>query len=152
MRIFVTIAAAAAIFFVCAPAEAGVDGTVIMAKAGDRPLFLWDCTPVVTKMVETKQPRDAALRELESDAMTIASERAATTGARSLTVRVVYQKTGAVSPTYGTATFEGVEHVFDLTVDTSDAKSHGASFASSLANGTAPKSVTVSIAGALPPY
>jgi hypothetical protein len=55
--------------------------------------------------------------QLEALALQILHEKSSSlTHSQTLTVRVLYDKTGAVSPVYHSATFEGVEHVFDLTV------------------------------------
>ena len=133
-------------------ALASVSGTVVTAKSGEHALILWDATPAVVTIVDNKQPRDAAMESLESQAMQIAGERApALTDAKTITVRVVYQKIGAVNPAYGTPTFAGVERVLDLTVDAPTAKTQSGALAKSLASGTTPKGVTLQVTGVLPP-
>ena len=127
-------------------------GMVVVAKGGANPLLLWDATPVVTTTVANKQPRDAALRDLESQAMQILGERSgALRRAKTLTIRVIYQKTGAVSPVYGTATFEGIERVFELRAPAADARLHAKTFADSLAHGSVPRGVALTVTGKLPP-
>jgi hypothetical protein len=143
--------AAFAIVFPVAVAAA-VQGTVVTAKSGAHAMVIWDATPAVAGIVSDKQPRDAAMKSLESQAMQIAGQRAPSlSDAQTITVRVVYQKTGAVNPAYGTPTFAGVERVFDLTVDAAAAKSQSAALSQALAAGNTPKGVTVQVSGELPP-
>jgi hypothetical protein len=130
----------------------GDQGTVVVAKGGARPLLLWDATPVVTATVANKQPRDQALRDLESQAMRILSEHAnALKHAKTLTIRVIYQKTGAVSPVYGTATFEGIERVFELTAPAADARLRAKQLADAIGRGTVPAGIRLDVTGKLPP-
>lgn len=133
-------------------AAASVAGTVVTAKSGEHALIIWDATPAVAGFVANKQTHDAAMESLESQAMQLAGQRAPSLpGSKTITVRVVYQKIGAVNPAYGTPTFAGVEHVFDLTLDASVAKTQSADLAKALAAGTTPKGVTLQMSGALPP-
>jgi hypothetical protein len=130
----------------------GDPGMVVVAKGGTTPLLLWDATPAVTATVANKQPRDAALRELESQAMRILGEHAnALKGAKALTIRVIYQKTGAVSPVYGTATFEGIERLFELTARAADARMHARELADQIARGSVPRRISLNVTGKLPP-
>jgi len=135
------------------PAAAStVQGTVVTAKTGTNALIMWDSTPAIESIVSNKQPRDAAMKSLESQAMQIAGQRAASLpDSKTITVRVVYQKIGAVNPAYGTPTFAGIERVFDLTVDSSAVKTQSDALAKSLAGGTTPKGVTLQVTGELPP-
>ncbi|MBV9276958.1 MAG: hypothetical protein JOZ97_01835 [Candidatus Eremiobacteraeota bacterium] len=128
------------------------DGMVVVAKGGDKPLLLWDATPVVTTIVSTKQPRQPALQDLESRAIQIVGQRVGSLKrAKNVTIRLIYQKTGAVSPVYGTATFEGIERLFELTVVADDARAHAKQLADALEHGTVPRGVSVNVTGKLPP-
>jgi len=71
--------------------------------------------------------------------------------AKSLTIRLIYQKTGAVSPVYGTATFEGIERLFELTASANDARSHAKQLADQLQHGSVPRGVDLNVTGKLPP-
>lgn len=145
-----TLSACLCAFLLAAPALAE-GGTVVVAKAGATPLLLWDATAMVTAAVASKRPREAALRDLESQAMQILGRHArALNNAKSLTIRVIYQKTGAVSPVYGTATFEGVERLFELTAPYEKVL-HAKQLADSIARGTVPSGVRLNITGTLPP-
>jgi len=127
-------------------------GMVVVAKGGASPLLLWDATPLVTTIVTNKQPRPAAMRDLESQAMQILGDRVrALPRAKTLTIRMIYQKTGAVSPVYGTATFEGIERVFELTAPASDARLHAKQLADALGHGSLPASLHLNVTGTLPP-
>lgn len=151
MRICRTLAGIIFCTLVALPALADL-GTVVVAKTGPTPLLLWDATPLVTQVVQNKQPREAALRDLESQAMQILGQHArGLKHAKSLTIRVLYQKTGAVSPVYGTATFEGVERVFELTASSADARAHAKQLAEGIARGTVPRGVRLNVTGTLPP-
>lgn len=131
---------------------AGDTGTVVVAKAGTAPLLLWDATPLVTAIVANKQPRDAALRDLESQAMRILGEHAnALQHAKTLAIRVIYQKTGAVSPIYGTATFEGIERVFELTAPAAEARLRARELADDIGRGSVPRGISLNVTGKLPP-
>ena len=127
-------------------------GMIVVAKGGASPLLLWDATPLVTTIVSNKQPRPVAMRDLESQAMQILGERVrALPRAKMLTIRMIYQKTGAVSPIYGTATFEGIERVFELTAPANDARSRPKQLADELARGSVPAGVRLDVSGKLPP-
>ena len=127
-------------------------GNVVMAKGGSHPLLIWDCTPALAEMVRNKVPGNTALSTLESQAMHIAGQRAGSLPqAKTITVRVLYEKIGSINPAYGTPTFTGIERVFDLSADAKVAKRQSDAFAKDLARGTTPKGVTVTQTGKLPP-
>lgn len=142
----------AIVLSVITPVEAAVEGTVVTARLGAHPLFLWDCSSVVARIVRDGRRRDDALRSLEAQAVRVAAARLASAGqARDLTVRAIYQKSGAVSPVYKTATLEGVEQVFDVTVEVTALRSGDASLSRALEQGEIPNGVKIAITGALPP-
>jgi hypothetical protein len=130
----------------------GEEGTVVQARAGANPLFLWDATAAVTAIVEKKQPREMALRELEVRALQILSARAMSVkSAKALTIRVIYQKTGAVSPIYGSATFEGVERLFELTVAPDPLRTQEKTMAQTINASKVPSGMRLVVTGELPP-
>jgi hypothetical protein len=134
------------------PARADVKGDVFQSKGGEAPFFVWDATPAVVDIVTAKQPRDAALRGLEASALDVLVEREPSLkDAKRLTVRVIYQKIGAVNPAYGTATLAGVERLFELSADASAIKSEHSSLSEALAAGKVPSDVRVVVTGELPP-
>ncbi|MBV8727280.1 MAG: hypothetical protein JO233_05810, partial [Candidatus Eremiobacteraeota bacterium] len=71
--------------------------------------------------------------------------------AQTLTIRMIYQKTGAVSPVYGTATFEGIERVFELTAPANDARTRTKQLADALKHGSVPPGIVLNVTGQLPP-
>jgi hypothetical protein len=135
-----------------AAASADVNGMVFQSKGGESPLLVWDATPAVVDIVNAKQPRDAALHSLEVSAFGLLADRLPTLkGAKHLTVRVIYQKTGAVSPQYGGPTSQGLERFFELSVDADAIQADRQSISQALGAGTAAPQVHVVILGALPP-
>jgi hypothetical protein len=125
-----TTRAALALALGIAPVAASADmpkpaGNVIVARPSGAALLIWDASSDVTAIVSNKTPDAAANAMLERDAARVLAtsldkiDRAATT----ITVRVIYQKTGAVSPVYGSATFAGVERYATLQVSAKDANS-----------------------------
>jgi hypothetical protein len=152
-----TYALVLALSFAAAPFSAAIAadlpaGTVVLAKSSPDALLLWDSSPVLAKLVGDKVGEAKALSALESDAVTIASQRAAKlTTAKTVTVQVIYSMTGAVSPVYNTATFAGVEKVLTVSGAPADLVKNGTAYAASLAQGTVPAAVKVSVTGKLPP-
>lgn len=127
-------------------------GTVVLAKSSPDALLLWDSSPVLAKLVGDKVGESKALLALESDAMTIATQRAGKlTTSKTLTVQVIYSMTGAVSPVYNTATFAGIEKVLTVSGSPADLAKNGATYATQLLQGTVPASVKVAVSGKLPP-
>jgi hypothetical protein len=121
-------------------------GSVIMAKAGESPLFIWDATPVVAIEVKQKQDTQTSLAHLEAAAARILIAKMQ--GMKSLqqaSVRVVYQKIGAVNPQYGQATMAGIENLVTVHA-TRAAAEHAATTVTSL-----PADFTATVDGKLPP-
>lgn len=133
------------------PAYALADppGSVILARAGSTPLVIWDASPAVAGIVQAKTADDRALHDLEVQAADVAVTKfKALPSAKNISVRVVYQRTGAVSATYGSATFTGVENL--LTVSANRADALGA--AKALGSGPLPVAFSVTVTGKLPPH
>jgi hypothetical protein len=127
-------------------------GTVVEARGGDAPLFLWDATPLVIDIVKTKRPRGAALRELEVRAVGVLADQMADEGAaKRLTVRVLYRKIGAVNPIYGTPALQGIERVFELSVDAGALRGRRQAIVQTLGDGKSSPDAQVVVSGALPP-
>jgi len=106
-------------------AEDAVPGHAVLARATDDALIIWDASPVVASIVRSKLSDADADALLKRDALRILAANAANIGnaARSVTVRIVYSKTGAVSPVYGTPTFTGIERYATLTASGPDVRS-----------------------------
>jgi hypothetical protein len=135
------------------PADAPAPGgTVLLAKTGEQALVIWDATSTVTTIVSDKTPRDVALQTLESQAVTVAASKAPVLpSAKTITVRIIYEMSGDVSPVYKTATFTGFQHLVAVTVPKLDLAKNAASYSKALAAGTVPADVKVDKTGDLPP-
>jgi len=98
-------------------AEGSVKGNIVTAKSGAAALILWDATPEVAQAVSDQTPPSALMLELERQALQILRDKSeALSHSSTLTIRVLYEKIGAVSPVYNTPTFGGDERLFELTV------------------------------------
>ena len=127
-------------------------GAVTLAKTTPDALLIWDATPAVAALRKARTDPRVGLAQLEAGAMSIALARAASlTHSTNVSVRVLYEMTGDVSPVYHSATFEGVERLLTVTATRSDILANGAAYAEQLERGTIPAAVKVSISGALPP-
>jgi hypothetical protein len=102
-----------------------VPGHAVLAKPDGEALVIWDASQVVAEIVKTKTADAAANDLLERDAAHVLATMAPNVDktAKTITVRVIYSKTGAVSPVYGTPTFMGIEKYATLTVPAADAQS-----------------------------
>jgi hypothetical protein len=133
-------------------AAADPQGTVVVARAEGDALVLWDASPVVADIVTNKEPRDEAMRKLEAQSIDVlASKAAVLKQTQTIAVRVIYAKTGAVSPVYHAATFASIEKVFTVTAATPKIASESAAWAKQLGAGKIPNDLSVTITGELPP-
>jgi hypothetical protein len=141
--------------FLSAPALAdavrSIQGNVIMARAGDAPLFVWNATPYVGQLVNDKVLGDAGMRALEATALNALAQKARALDQKTVGMRVIYEKTGAVSPLYQTATFEGMEDVVTLTADRKALEAGLSAWTSQIQAGATPKGLTLAVTGKLPP-
>jgi uncharacterized membrane protein len=101
-----------------------VPGRAVLAKPDGDALVIWDASPVVASIVKSKTNDAGANDLLERDAVRVLATMAPDVdkSAKTITVRVIYSKTGAVSPVYGTPTFMGIERYATLTVPAADAQ------------------------------
>lgn len=133
-------------------AQAAAVGTVIVARSGDNATLVWDASPVVAGLVQAKNVAAGGLNSLESQAVGILADRARTLPhSKTLTLQVMYAKSGAVSPAYGTATTESLERVFTLTAERAALLQNGVKWQSELSVGKKPAGVKVDVLGELPP-
>ena len=70
--------------------------------------------------------------------------------AKTLSVLVLYTKTGAISPTYHTATFEGVERLLTFKAPVRDG-AQAAKWARELRAGHSVRGASIAVTGQLPP-
>jgi hypothetical protein len=124
VKILVLIASIALLAPIAASAdEAAVPGHFVLARASEDALVLFDASPEVAAIVSNKTPDADANDALERDALKVLAlmlpklEKST----KSVTVRLTYNKSGAVSPVYGAPTFAGVERYALLEVTYKDA-------------------------------
>lgn len=124
--LFVSLAlvAAGCVAFATAALADEVPGHAVLAKPAGDALVIWDASPVVASIVKSKTNDSDANDLLERDAARVLATMAPNVdkSAKTITVRVIYSKTGAVSPVYGTPTFMGIERYATLTVPAGDAQ------------------------------
>lgn len=126
---------------------------IVLARAEGDALVLWDASDLVTQIVADRDPDPVANALLERGALRAAAQALPQLkGAKTIAVRVIYQRTGAVSPAYGAATFAGVERYALLTISAADAASDKGKWreAGTANTGPLPANVTFAITGALP--
>jgi hypothetical protein len=136
---------------VCAADVLPVQGPVILARNGEQATYLWDASQYVSALVKARRFGDDGLHAIEATGISALANKAAESSARTLILKVVYTKSGAVSPVYGVSTFIGVENVFTMTVSRADLVKNGAAWAQSAANGSPPPQIKIDVTGQLPP-
>jgi hypothetical protein len=108
-----------------ASADSGPPGKVIVARTDGDATLIYNASPEVASIVTSKASDADANDRLKRDALqALASKLSLLQKAKSVTVRVIYDKVGAVSPTYGSLTFSGVERYANLTMSIADAKTN----------------------------
>jgi hypothetical protein len=129
-------------------------GPVVLTRAHGDALAVWDATTDLATLVNAKSSAEETLRRLESDALTVLIQKAKVLApdAKTLTVQTIYQRTGAVSPTYQVATFAGIERLFTIKAAVGGTEAtNGAGWVQQLKAGKVPDGVTVVVTGKLPP-
>ena len=128
-----------------------VQGNVILGRVSTSALAIWDATDRVAALEAEKKPSDEILHTLEAESAVAARSMASSVGqAKQLTVRITYRRIGAISPAYGTATFQGIERLASVTYPTADLATKDAAYYDALAKGDAPAGVKVDVTGKLP--
>ncbi|MBV8726790.1 MAG: hypothetical protein JO233_03310 [Candidatus Eremiobacteraeota bacterium] len=127
-------------------------GTVTLTKARGDALAVWDATDELTSLVAQKSTKKDVLARLESDAALVFGDRARPLKrtAKTLSILVLYTKTGAISPTYHTATFEGVERLLTFKARVRDS-AQAQKWAQQLRAGHSVAAVSINVTGQLPP-
>ncbi|MHB8703194.1 MAG: hypothetical protein ACYC8W_03460 [Candidatus Tyrphobacter sp.] len=128
-------------------------GTVTVTKARGDAAAIWDATAVLTALIGAHDTKERVTRELQADAVAVLVDRAgALRGyATSITITVLYAKTGAISPAYHVATFEGVERYMLVKATVTGALANGTSWESALRVGHPARGLTIMVVGSLPP-
>ena len=93
-----------------APAQDAVPGGVSVARTTEDALIIWDASSEVAGFVTNKTPDEQANAELRHDALRVAAANISKLekSAKTVTVRVIYNKTGPYSQVYKADTFGGV--------------------------------------------
>ncbi len=128
-----------------------IQGAFILARSGPQSTYLWDASQYVLQLVSDKQLGDQGMQALEATAVGELAVRAKSSSAQTLALSIVYQRTGAMNPAYGVATFNGVEKVCTIVVARADVAKNGLMWAEEIADGHVPHAVAIKITGQLPP-
>ena len=149
--------ASALVVFLALPAAVSaavpdkVEGNVILGRVSASALAIWDATDRVAALEAQKKPADEITRTLESESAVAARSMASSVAqAKTITVRITYRRIGAISPAYGTATFQGVERFANVTYPTADLAGKASGYYDALAKGDTPVGVKVDVTGKLP--
>jgi len=126
-------------------------GNLILARSGAQSTYLWDATDYVTQLVSDNDVGAAGMRDLQATAVRALAGKVRNSKSKTILLSVMYTKTGAVSPVYGTATFAGVEKVLTLTARGIEIRKNGLEDAEMLLVGRAPRGIKIIITGVLPP-
>lgn len=130
-----------------------VPGNAVLAKPDRDALVIWDASPVVASIVKSKTNDSDANDLLERDAAHVLATMTPNVdkSAKTITVRVIYSKTGAVSPVYGTPTFMGIERYATLTVPAANAQADRDKWKELDAKSPVPSWFAFKVIGLLPP-
>jgi len=130
-----------------------VTGHYVLARATEDALILFDASPEVASIVAGKTDDAAANDELERESLKVLAAMLPKldTTTKSVTVRVTYNKTGAVSPVYGAPTFAGVERYALLDVSYKDAAADRDKWKELDAKRAVPAWLSFKVIGQLPP-
>ena len=132
-------------------AAPAVEGKVILTRVSPDALVVWDATDRVVTLETAKTPTADIAKTLEAESATAAASMVASFGnAKTVTVRVIYQKIGAVNPAYGNASLQGVERLFAITYPVARLAATASAYADTFQKGTTPDGVTVKTLGQLP--
>jgi|GEM_PF-6957650 len=101
-------------------------GSVTMTRVHGDAVVIWDATDELTGLITKNTPRDQIQRTLEADAALVLISRAGflKNKAKSLTVHVIYQSTGATSAQYRVPTFEGLTRLMSVNAQIAAALAH----------------------------
>jgi hypothetical protein len=146
--------AVAALLATCkVSAAAPPPGHAILARPGPDALFVWDASRDVATIVADRRSDDEARALLERDALRALAAALADAGPdlRTVTVRIVYDRTGAVSPVYGAATFAGVERYATVRMSGADAAADRDRWRELGETGALPAWPVYTVSGVLPP-
>lgn len=95
---------------------ASIPGAVVVAKRSGDAVLLWQTNDAVDALHAQNLDKDALMRQLLAEAVTIMIDRAHEfAGAKTLSVRLLYSKAGGVDKNYGTDTVAGIDKIATVT-------------------------------------
>lgn len=101
--------------------------------------------------MKEKRTDAAGLRDIEATAVRALADKAASLKKRSGVLRVLYARTGAVSPIYGSPTFEGTERLMTLSATGSALQRDAGVWIAQVLRGNIPIGLKITVTGKLPP-
>lgn len=122
-----------------------------MARSGSAATYIWNATPYVAKLVADQHFGDRGIQDLEETALQVLVAKAPLSHAQTMSVKIVYERNGSVSPVYGTPTFAGIEAVATLSAKRADLLRNSNVWQQSLSKGAVPSGLTIAVTGKLPP-
>jgi hypothetical protein len=133
-------------------ADDAVPGHAVLVRPDGDALVVWDASPVVATFVRAKSGDADANQTLEHDAIRVLARLVPLLDptTKTVTVRILYAKSGAVSPVYNTAAFTGLERYALLKASGTDVVSNRDRWESA-ENAPPPAWFTFSVTGKLPP-
>jgi len=151
MKTLITSAVLAVLAGSITSAAENPQGAIVLAKASGKAVILWQATPEVAQLVAQKTASGTAMLKLELDAIRVIQTQLHNLARpSSVTVNVLYARTGDVSPVYKVATFGGFEKLLTVTVSAGALKSTKG-WNDRLQRGHLPAGTTVHVTGKLPP-
>jgi hypothetical protein len=143
------------LFRLAAPsfAEDTVPGHAVLARPTGDALVIWNASQVVASIVRSKMTEADADNLLERDAVRILTSMSPhiDKSAKTITVRIIYAKSGEVSPIYNTPTFKGFEQYALLMARAQDIPTNLNKWKELQENHAVPAGLTYKVVGRLPP-
>ena len=125
---------------------------VVVADTSATAVLIWNATPVVAQIVTDRANDPVANERLERGALrAIATSLKVLVRAKTVTVRILYDKTGAVSPVYGDPTFAGVERYATITFAAARGRASASKWRGLRDTDALPPWVAFHVIGTLPP-
>lgn len=128
-------------------------GHVIVARTEGDALLIWDASNDVAAIVTDKAADDVANARLQRDGLRVlaASLNKLERSAKTVTLRIIFERTGAVSPVYGAPTLADVERYATLTAPASDLFGDRDKWRELTPGKPLPRWFTFAVIGRLPP-
>ena len=126
-------------------------GSTVLARSDAHATIIWDATPLVASLVQQNASQSRELSALELPAARLIVERAASLRqAKDIAVKVIYARTGAVSPVYNNVAYAGFERILTLVSSRKAVMRNARAWNDSIRDGRVPSGIQVIITGQLP--